>query len=260
MENSSEIGSVIVVGSIVVIILATFSLLFFFVLLSKKKKLDLEKELMQASYDKAILQSQLEIQEQTFTTISQEIHDNVGQILSLVKVQLNIMDESEVIDRPLLHDAQENISKAMTDLRDIAKGLSSELIRVVGLISTVEQEVQRINRSGITNSKVSVSGKEHILDSQKQLILFRVIQECLQNIIKHAAASTVMIRFIFSEDDLCITVTDNGKGFNFQQAQPMHHGLGLQNIFKRVEMIGGNVEVNSVMQTGTTIQITIPYE
>ena len=230
-----------------------FFLTFFIIYLTvfqNKKKLFFKQEL---------LRSQIEIQEQTFNSISQEIHDNVGQILSLVKVQLNIIDESETTDKALLGDAKDNISKAMTDLRDIAKGLSSERIRIVGLSTAIEQEIQRINRTGIVHIRFEMKGTELKIDNQKQLILFRVIQESLQNIIKHAAASSVSILFAYQAGLLVITITDNGKGFNFQQEQLAHHGLGLQNIFKRMDMIGGKAEINSVLQEGTTLLLTIPY-
>jgi signal transduction histidine kinase len=256
-------------GDIVItIILGTFLVLFFVLtivflisIFNKKNQLhQKEKEIIKANFEQTILQAQLEIQEQTFNTISQEIHDNVGQILSLAKVQLNIIEESENVDKGLLTDAQENISKAMTDLRDIAKGLNSERIRLAGLPATVEQEIQRINRVGIVHINLRISGNEQKTHAQKQLILFRIIQECLQNIIKHASASVVTILFIYQPESLSITITDNGKGFNFQQEKLAHHGLGLQNIFKRIELIGGKAEINSILQKGTTVNISIPYE
>ena len=249
----------IIVGSFVVLTLAVFTMLFFIVFLNKKRKLLIEKEQLKADYEKTILQTQVEIQEQTFSSISQEIHDNVGQILSLVKVQLNIMDEREEKDRGMLADAKENISKAMTDLRDIAKGLSSDRIRIVGLAAAVQQELQRINRLGGVYITLQEQGQEKQLEPQKQLILFRVIQECLQNIMKHAAADTVTIRFDHSQDFFKISISDNGKGFNFKKERLQHGGLGLQNIFKRLELIGGAADIQSVLKKGTTIKLTIPY-
>ena len=258
-SSSEEISITILVGTFLVLFFA-LSIVLLFSLFNKKSELhQKEKEIIKASFDQAILQSQIEIQEQTFNTISQEIHDNVGQILSLAKVQLNIMEESETMDKALLTDAQENISKAMTDLRDIAKGLSSERIRVVGLVAAVEQEIQKINRTGIVHISVQASGTEQKMDNQKQLILFRVIQECLQNILKHAAASSVSILFTYRNESLDIVIADNGKGFNFQQEQLAHHGLGLQNIFKRIDLIGGKAEIKSVLQEGATVKLTIPY-
>lgn len=260
MENPEQIGpAIIIVSSIVIITLSVFTMLFFIVFLNKKRKLLLEKEMLRASYEKTILQSQLEIQEHTFNTISQEIHDNVGQILSLAKVQLNIIDESETTDRALLADAKDNISKAMNDLRDIARGMNSDRILALGLTKSVEQEAQRINRTGIVNIRVRIPGSAQKPDSKRDLIAYRVIQECLQNIIKHAAASSVTIDFTYSPGITLIVITDNGKGFNFNQERLAMGGLGLQNIFKRIDLIGGKVSIDSIIKQGTTVKITIPH-
>lgn len=231
-------------------------LIFYF---KKFYRLKAEKKQMQLLFENELSNTQLEIQEQIFNSISQEIHDNVGQILSLVNVQLNIIDERETTDKLLLNDARENVSKAVTDLRDLAKGLSGDRIRILGLVPAVEQEVQRINRIGMMNVSLEVQGHEERINNQKELILFRVIQECLQNIVKHASADAVMIVFSYQEGALQICITDNGKGFNFRQERKQHSGLGIQNIFKRTEMIGGNAEVHSIPGQGTTVKIKTDY-
>ncbi len=238
------------------ILVATFLFFFltfyiiYFAIVHNKKKLYFKQEL---------LRSQLEIQEQTFNNISLEIHDNVGQILSLAKVQLNIIEQNENADKQLLQDVRENISRAMTDLRDIAKGLNGERIMNLGLVQALEQETQRINRAGFLNIQFSVQGAEYTIDQQKQLILFRIIQECFQNIIKHACASIVHVSLNYDEKELQILIKDNGKGFDFQNAMNGHQGLGLSNIFKRTELIGGNAEIQSIIHEGTTTKISVTH-
>lgn len=260
MPSETEgIRLAIILGTFLVLFFA-LSIVFLLSMFNKKNQLHFkEKQLIQEQFEKTILQSRIEIQEYTFNSISEEIHDNVGQILSLVKVQLNIVDQTDPVDKTLLFDAKENISKAMTDLRDIAKGLSSERIRVLGLTDSVLQETQRINRSGIMQIRFDVEGQEQGMDGQKQLIIFRIIQECLQNILKHSAAVQASILFTYYLDHLQIRIIDNGKGFNFHQEHLASQGLGLQHIFKRIDLIGGTVDINSVLQQGTTIHLTISY-
>ncbi len=258
--NEEEIRITILIGTFLVFFFA-IALALFFSLFNKKNQLHhKEKQIIQANFNQTLLQSQLEIQEQTFNTISREIHDNVGQILSLTKVQLNIIEHGDTINKPLLIEAKENISKALTDLRDIAKGLSSDHISILGLIKSVDLESQRINRSGFLKLRFQVNGKEQFIDQQKQLILFRVIQECLQNIIKHAAASHVFLNFNFGPSQFFIEIEDDGKGFDFLHEQKDHHGLGLLNIFKRIEMIGGTATIKSQLTMGTKVKLIIPYE
>jgi signal transduction histidine kinase len=260
MQNRGEEIKIAILIVTFIILLFSLTIVFLIFIFNKKKHLAIkEREINTANFNQAILKSQLEIQEQTFTNISQEIHDNVGQILSLAKVQLNIMEENVSTDKHLLQEVSENISNAMTDLRDIAKGLNSERIKGLGLLQALQQETIRINRSGILNIHFTAHGIEKEIDQQKQLILFRIVQECFQNIIKHAEATVVQVYFSYSDSELLISISDNGKGFDLQKAQNTYQGLGLSNIFKRIELIGGKVEIESVLQGGTTTKLNINY-
>lgn len=251
---------IILAGSLVVIILVVFTMLFFIVFLNKKRKMLLEKQELKVAFEKTILQTKLEIQEQTFTAISQDIHDNVGQILSLVKVQLNILEQQSSQDNAVLTDAKENLSKALTDLRDIAKGLSSERIRMAGLSAAVAQEAERLNRTGLVHVEFNIMGDEKPTGDQQQLIIFRVIQEALQNIIKHAAAEEVRIALNYEADKLLVLIKDDGKGFNLEAVRRDMPGLGLPHMFSRLQLIGGEASVNSQPGRGTQIRLNIPYE
>jgi signal transduction histidine kinase len=251
---------IILAGSLVVIILVVFTMLFFIVFLNKKRKMLIEKQELKVAFEKTILQTRLEIQEQTFTAISQDIHDNVGQILSLVKVQLNILEQQNSQDNAVLADAKENLSKALTDLRDIAKGLSSERIRMAGLSAAVAQEAERLNRTGLVRVQFSAMGDEKPTGDQNQLIVFRVIQEALQNIIKHAAATEVTITLNYEQDKLLVLIEDDGKGFNLEAVKRDMPGLGLPHMFSRLQLIGGEASVNSEPGRGTQIRLNIPYE
>lgn len=251
---------IILAGSLVVIILVVFTMLFFIVFLNKKRKMLLEKQELRVAFEKTILQTKLEIQEQTFTAISQDIHDNVGQILSLVKVQLNILEQQNSQDNSVLTDAKENLSKALTDLRDIAKGLSSERIRMSGLSAAVAQEAERLNRTGLVHVEFNIMGDEKPTGDQQQLIIFRVIQEALQNIIKHAAAEEVRIALNYEADKLLVLIKDDGKGFNLEAVRRDMPGLGLPHMFSRLQLIGGEASINSQPGRGTQIRLNIPYE
>jgi signal transduction histidine kinase len=258
-KNISEFTNSIILATILILILCGFIVLNLVLFYFRRRGHLRAQQALKNTFEQTILQSQLEIQEQTFNDISQEIHDNVGQILSLAKVQLNIIGESNTLNLTLLEDAKENISKAMSDLRDVAKGLSSDRILGVGLDEAVAQEIQRINRSGILSIRMEISGKSHEIEQQKQLILYRVIQECIQNIIKHASASSVLLSFDYHDLDLEIIITDNGKGFDVANEKGNVQGLGLMNMYKRIALIGGQINIHSILHTGTTIKINLLY-
>jgi signal transduction histidine kinase len=252
----------IVTGIVVATIVFMLAGFFIFILIAysnnKKKKFIQEKQLMQSHFQQQLLQSQLEMQEQTFNSISQEIHDNVGQILSLAKVQLNIIDQSETLDRTLLADAKESVSKAMTDLRDIAKSLNAERIQLSSLPEITAHELQRINRAGFMLTSLHTEGQEQPMQEQKKLIIFRILQEALQNILKHSKAKNIDVFFCYETNHLKIEIADNGTGFD-KELITKKDGLGLQNIISRAALIGGKADIKSITNEGTCITIITPY-
>ncbi|MDE1191583.1 MAG: histidine kinase [Arachidicoccus sp.] len=219
-----------------------------------------EKQIMRADFEQNILQSRLEMQEQTFNNISQEIHDNVGQVLSLAKVQLSIVEQSETSNKELIADIKANISNALNDLRDIAKSLSSGRLHQLTLVQAIDQELQRINHSGLIQTQLNVSGAEYSVAEQKKVILFRMIQECFQNILKHAKATRIVVNIEFDTISLRVKIADNGIGFNPDEKYAATSGLGLQNIVTRAELIGGTAAIFSEPQQGTHIILNIPHE
>jgi two-component system NarL family sensor kinase len=248
----------VVIVALVFLSLSIFITLFVIGYQRRQLKFNKTTEELKIRFRQELLQSQLEMQEQTFNTISREIHDNVGQVLSLAKVQLNIIDQSESFDKALVTDAKESVSKAMTDLRDISKSLNSERIQLSSLPEITAHELQRINRSGIMLTSINIEGQEQNMQEQKKLIIFRIIQEALHNILKHSQAKNIDVKFYYETDKLNIDITDNGIGFD-KELITKRDGLGLQNIVSRAALIGGEAHINSVINQGTVITIIAPY-
>ena len=256
---SYEFIVAVITGTILFLMFSVFTISYIIIYRRKNEKHRLEMKNVKLLYEQASLQSQLEMQEHTFNAISNEIHDNVGQILSLAKVQLNIMDQSDKLDRELLADAKESVAKAMADLRDIAKSLNSERIQQSGLYENTRLELQRINRAALMNTSITSEGRKRDLSEHNRLILFRMIQEALQNIIKHSKAGQVTVCFDYKTDCLIVSLSDNGIGFDSDHL-PGKDGLGLKNMAKRATMIGGEVTIKSRPGEGTVITIISPYE
>lgn len=263
MPAKDPYNEILIAISTGIIIFLVITIMIIFILLFYQKKRFQHRQLvsdMKKQFSEELFKSQLEIQEQTFNDISQEIHDNVGQILSLAKVQINIMNESEYMSRDMLNEVKDNVGKAMSDLRDIAKSLSSDRIKMMGIHTAVRGEIDRINKSGALQATIVVRGDEKKMNEQKKLILFRVIQESLQNIIKHAHASEVLLTFDYQEELLMTTIRDNGQGFEIKEAQARNTGLGLVNIQTRTMLAGGASSIESIPGQGTAITINMPYE
>ncbi|ARS39314.1 hypothetical protein CA265_06350 [Sphingobacteriaceae bacterium GW460-11-11-14-LB5] len=261
MQNDQDQEVLFVIIPSIIIFFALSSAIVFLMLYFQKKKFQYAKEKgeMEKQYAEQLLQSRLEMQEQTFDTISQEIHDNVGQLLSLAKLQLSVVEQNETSNRPLIMEIKGNVGNALTDLRDIAKSLSTSRIQELTLLQAVEQELQRIAKAGVLKCNVMVTGDEQQIAEQKKIIIFRIVQESLQNILKHAGATIINIGFDFLTERLKISIEDNGIGFSSTGKDKIETGLGLQNIIKRTALIMGEATITSVINHGTKIILIIPY-
>ena len=216
-------------------------------------------ETLKASHENALLQAQLEMQEQTFQNISREIHDNIGQKLTLAKLHLNTLNLDDK-EKALMQvtDSVDMISEAINDLTDISRSMSSEIILNNGLIKALEFEAAQLKKSGVYSISLSTTGNTVFLNANTELVLFRIVQEAINNIIKHARATIIDIHLHYAEAWLTMEINDNGKGFNSAENQ---YGTGLQNINKRATMLKGKFEISSIINTGTKFKIEIPlYE
>jgi two-component system, NarL family, sensor kinase len=150
------------------------------------------------------------------------------------------------------------ISEAINDLSDISRSMSSEILLNNGLIKALEFEAAQLQKSGIYKISLSTSGNTIFMDANTELVLFRIAQEAINNIIKHAEATTIDIHLHYNTVLLTMAINDNGKGFNINKTRA---GTGLQNIKKRTTILKGNFEVSSTPNICTQIKIQIPlYE
>jgi two-component system, NarL family, sensor kinase len=220
-----------------------------------KQKQNAHQQAMQSikvAHDNALLQAQLEMQEQTFVNIAREIHDNVGQKLSFVKLQLVTLQGKGTQH---LEEAIHTIGNSLIDLSDLSRTLHADALLSNGFIHAVDFEVKLLQKVYLFEIDLTVQGEAIFLIDKQELILYRIIQEALHNIVKHAAASVVHITIKFEPSSMNICIQDNGKGFD---SNTIKKGQGLLNIKARVKMLNGEYSINSILQQGTSITINIP--
>jgi two-component system, NarL family, sensor kinase len=208
-----------------------------------------------------LLKTQLELQEQTLQHISQEIHDNIGQALTFVKLNINTIDLHKVEEtQSKLAESKELITKAIQDLRNVAKSLNTDFINEAGLAACIEYQLRFLEKTGLYTTRFHMADTWCKNQPQTELVLFRVIQELLNNIVKHAEASAIEVRLECHAGKLKITVSDNGKGF--LQPVPVlpdeNKGLGLGNMKRRIAIIQGSLHIDSIPGQGTTATIEVP--
>ena len=222
-----------------------------------------EKNQMKNSFDKEIFQTQLEIQEQTLKNISQEIHDNIGQVLSLVKLNINTMNYTEpVLLQGKIDDSRRLITKAIQDLRDLSKGLNTDYIIELGLTKAIEYELDMLKKTGHYEIQFNITGSSYRLEDQQELVFFRIVQEALHNIIKHADATFIKVELIFDPHLFILKIKDNGTGFNANEIKNNYKrsGLGIRNMHNRASIINSNFKITSSVENGTGIVLSLPLQ
>ena len=256
--GTNDIINMLVTGTLIILLFSAFMILVVRLYNKRGQMHFLEKKAMQEEFQKNLAQSKLEIQEEILNEVSREIHDNVGQMLSLAKIQLNIINHSDPSENEMLNEVKISVSAAMTDLRDIAKSMNSDRAKQLSLPDIVDQEVRRIEKTKIIKTEFQVNGEVRPVKDPVKLIVYRVIQESIQNILKHSGASMLSVVINYDLYALAVIVEDNGCGFDITNGT--NSGLGLQNIRSRIKMIGGLVSIDSKIGSGTIISLNIPYE
>ena len=158
-----------------------------------------EKEEMKNTFQKTLLQTQLEIQEQTLKNISQEIHDNVGQVLTLAKLNLATTTVADEAASEKIKTSQQLIGKAIQDLRDLSRSLNTDYVEEMGLVRSVEYELELLQKTGTIATELNIEGKIIKFNKHTELILFRIVQETIHNIMKHAEAKKISASIDFND-------------------------------------------------------------
>jgi len=245
---------VVILGASVFLLLIT---LFIVVLLMAYKRRDYkhlkEKRLLEEDFNNQLLHSQIEMQEQTFSLIGKELHDNVGQLLSTSRMLIGLAERNLKTPPDTLITANATLGKAINEIRSLSKSLDKEWLSQFNLIENLKTEVIRINGSGVINAVFHIQ-YEPSLPSSKQIILFRIIQEAIQNAIKHSGCNNLGISIIKKEKNVEICISDDGTGM---KPEIMKKGMGLANMLYRAQLLGGHIEYKS-SDEGTRVIIFIP--
>ncbi|HRD57283.1 MAG TPA: ATP-binding protein [Ferruginibacter sp.] len=227
-----------------------------FMFFNNKKKYLHEKQLIQSQHTQALLQSQLKIKEQTLKNISEEIHDNVGQALSLAKLNLNTLDintgagKEEKIEKSI-----DLLSKAIHDLRNLSRNLNGEKEAGMCLTDAIDNELQIIQNAGLMQTSFIMEGNPYSLQNHDEMVIFRIVQEALNNTVKHSNAKNIYIRVNYQPAYCNISIEDDGVGFNAMPGAEIQVGIGLKNMQNRAALIGASLKIEAIPGKGTKVQI-----
>ncbi|OCX52489.1 hypothetical protein BEL04_13585 [Mucilaginibacter sp. PPCGB 2223] len=236
-------------------------MLYIFIYNRRKKRHIEEKEQMRENFEAEVVKTQMEVQEQTMQTIGADLHDNIGQLLSLTSFTLGSieLDDPEKA-RGKINAAIDLTSRSIKEMRLLGRLLQGEQLIGMGLPDAIRQEVKWAEKSGQYQVTCLIDEELPAQNNpDKDLIIFRILQEALNNIIKHAGATQINIKLMYTGGQLTLHINDNGSGFNLNGQMPAQSGMGLYNMRKRAEIVGGRVNIESAQGEGASITIYIPY-
>ncbi|WP_343688241.1 sensor histidine kinase [Chitinophaga sp.] len=261
LQKNRLLISLMIVIMISLLVVAGLSYLFY---RNGRKLLTQQEQLHQFEVDRirqehhiSLLSAMLEGQEQERTRLARDLHDGLGGLLSGIKLELSTIPTID--DIAIKHDKVNNtlqrLDGAMDELRRIARSMMPEILIKYGLGEATVEYCRGLKKTGVNNIVCQVYNFH--TDSMKhtrQVVLYRIMQELVNNAIKHAAASQILVLLQQTGDTIFLTIEDDGAGFDTTQGNKLK-GAGLANIQARVDFLGGKMEIQSEIGTGTTITI-----
>lgn len=223
---------------------------FLFVIFHKKKNVLLLQQIeAEKHFEQEIAESQIEIREQTLRNISWELHDNIGQLLTLAKIQLQ-----SVADNPdNIVEVTQTLSNSLTEIRALSRIINPDFISNVKLVEAIQLEIDRFNRLNYIKASLKIEGETLDLNSKSEIVIFRILQEFFSNTIKHSKATELKVSLHYEPQKLTIVAEDNGKGFDIEAKDK--NGIGLLNMKKRGNLINAEINIESQINKGTTLTI-----
>ncbi len=226
------------------------------------------KNAQEAAFRQAISQQKidaakaiLEAEERERRRIAGDLHDGVAQLVVASKMQLasmgaklNFKTEQERFEYEKVLSL---ISESADEIRSVSHQMMPNALLRLGLVSALQEFVQKINGSQLS-VYLDVQGLDQRMEAEVETTLYRVIQESVNNVIKHAQASRLDIQLIRDDKELSVTIEDNGKGFDSKNPAYTEGGLGLKNLRSRIEYLNGTLDIESSVGKGTLVAIYIP--
>lgn len=224
--------------------------------IKQEQKLQQEILIQQDLATKAILSAE----ENERRRIAAELHDGIGQMMSAAKMNLSAFENEidfKTEDQKLAFEKVINIvDESCKEVRSISHQMMPNALLKHGLSNAIKDFIDKIDNR-VIKINLHTEGLNERLESNTETVLYRVIQECVNNVIKHSGASMLDISLIKDKDGIAVTIEDNGKGFDTSNAA-LFEGIGLKNIKSRVEYLKGSVEFDSQPGQGTLVAIHIP--
>lgn len=230
-------------------------------LLKQRSKIKQNKiiDALSRDYEKALLNSKIEIQENTANYVAREIHDNIGSLTTLIILNLSAIDFENIEHAKIKISQTKEIAKEANEkLRNLSVALNSETTLSDGFGNSLTQYLSKIQKTEIFKIDIEFNKHDIRFNIGKEIMLYRICQEIINNIIKHSKAQHIKVLISYSQNNLNVKIEDDGIGFDIIQIKNSEKGIGLKNIMARAKIINASVEITSEIGKGTIINLILP--
>ncbi len=228
--------------------------------LSQQQSVLLEEKIKTIEKEQQIssLQSMINGQETERTRIAKDLHDGLGGIFSTVKMHFSTLRQNTpvITENPLYKKTLDLINNASDELRKVAHNMMPEVLMKVGLAEALQDFCNNISSGKLLKITLQTFGMEKRLGSATEIMLYRIIQELINNIIKHADATEALIQINREGNRLSLVIEDNGKGFDTKEAEEKR-SMGIATVKSRVDYLNGRLTIDSRKDIGTTVMIDL---
>lgn len=221
--------------------------------ITEKKSMELETSRLKESQQKEIRASSLQAEENARRSISESLHDSVSQILYALKINLEHLKGDK--PDPYYKQASDLLNQAIHEVRNLSFELAPSILKDFGLIATIEEMARRLSTDELSIKVKSLPiGRP---DMEMMVNIYRIVQELVNNCIKHSKATEISIELYHKRSAIHIQVSDNGNGFEVNKASAKPSGTGLSSIRNRLNLYNGNMDIESVPGKGTNVSIRL---
>ncbi len=248
-KDGTDLFVIILLGFFLMLLMVSFIVIMVIYHRSRQIQNQQKVENLHAAYEKTILDVEKEIREETLAHVGRELHDNIGQLLSLTKINLSSSKPEKI------QESRHLISQTIKEVRTLSKTLNLDWVEGITLENFIQSELKKVEQTGLCKVSFLKAGEEVALKKESKLVLIRVVQECLNNAMKHAQPGKIEISLTTGQKNFMIRIRDDGEGFDTSSKST---GLGLFNLNKRMATIGGSVDIKSELGKGTEIKLLLP--
>ncbi len=253
--RQKSILNYILIGALAVVLLFGFLLYNNY----KQKQILQQKKISELEKDKQLMavDAMLKGQEEERSRLAKDLHDGLGGMLSGVKYSLNNMKDNLIVtpdNMAVFERSLDMIDTSIKELRRVAHNMMPEMLVKFGLDEALKEYCISVTATKLLTVKYQSFGMKERIESPVEIIIYRIVQELLNNVLKHASASEVLVQLIREENRLSVLVEDNGKGFDTAMLEN-NKGAGWINIRSRVDYLKGRLDINSEINKGTSVSI-----